>query len=112
MTSERRHCCEAIRTSEKHLIPNTSLKCSVCDVTYLRETSITRLQDRLASFETERPCTHWQFYPTRVPFANGSRRVARVHTASTASGSSGALRPHQDVFAVDANGTRRLGSAV
>ena len=57
-------------------------------------------------------CTHWQFYTTRVPFANGSRRVARVHTASTASGSSGTLRPHQDVFAVDANGSRRLGSAV
>ena len=58
------------------------------------------------------PRTHWQFYPTREPFANGSRRVARVHTASTASGSSGTLRPHQDVFAVDANGSRRLGSAV
>ena len=41
-----------------------------------------------------------------------SRRVARVHTASTASGSSGTLRPHQEVFAVDANGSRRLGSAV
>ena len=27
-----------------------------------------------------RPRTHWQFYPTREPFANGSRRVARVHT--------------------------------
>ena len=53
-----------------------------------------------------------QFYPTRVPFANGSRRVARVHTASTASGLSGTLRPHQDVFAVDANGSRRLGSAM
>ena len=59
-----------------------------------------------------RPCTHWQFYPTRVPFANGSRQVARVHTASTASGSSGKLRPHQEVFAVDANGSRRVGSAV
>ena len=59
-----------------------------------------------------RPCTHWHFYPTRVPFANGSRRVARVHTASTASGSSGTLRPHQEVFAVDANGSRRVGSAV
>ena len=46
------------------------------------------------------------------PFANGSRRVARVHTASTASGSSGTLRPHQEVFAVDANGSRRVGSAV
>ena len=62
--------------------------------------------------ELVRPRTHWQFYPTREPFANGSRRVARVHTASTASGSSGTLRPHQDVFAVDANGSRRLGSAV
>ena len=31
---------------------------------------------------------------------------------STASGSSGTLRPHQDVFAVDANGSRRFGSAV
>ena len=59
-----------------------------------------------------RPRTHWQFYPSREPFANGSRRVARVHTASTASGSSGTLRPHQDVFAVDANGSRRLVSAV
>ena len=49
---------------------------------------------------------------TILPFANSSRRVARVHTASTASGSSGTLRPHQDVFAVDANGSRRLGSAV
>ena len=48
----------------------------------------------------------------RERFANGTRRVARVHTASTASGSSGTLRPHQDVFAVDANGSRRLGSAV
>ena len=27
-----------------------------------------------------------------------SRRVARVHTASTASGSSGTLRPHQEVL--------------
>ena len=26
-----------------------------------------------------RPRTHWQFYPTREPFANGSGRVARVH---------------------------------
>ena len=59
-----------------------------------------------------RPHTHWQFYPTREPFANGSRRVARVHTASTASGSSGTLRPHQDVFAVDADGSRLLVSAV
>ena len=31
---------------------------------------------------------------------------------STASGSSGTLRPHQDVFAVDANGSRRFGSEV
>ena len=53
-----------------------------------------------------------EFYPTREPFANGTRRVARVHTASTASGSSGTLRPYQEVFAVDANGTRRVGSAV
>ena len=29
-----------------------------------------------------------------------SRRVARAHIASTATGSSGTLRPHQDVFAV------------
>ena len=65
-----------------------------------------------ACFTDTRPRTHWQFYPTREPFANSSRRVARVHTASTASGSSGTLRPHQDVFAVDANGSRRLGSAV
>ena len=50
-----------------------------------------------------RPRSHSQFYPTR--------RVARVHTASTASGSSGTLRPDQ-VFAVDANGTRRVGAAV
>ena len=35
-----------------------------------------------------------------------------LHIASTASGSSGTLRPHQDVFAVDANGSRRLGAAV
>ena len=59
-----------------------------------------------------RPCSHSQFYPTREPFANGTRRVARVHTASTASGSSGTLRPHQEVFAVDANSTRRVGAAV
>ena len=32
-------------------------------------------------------------FPTREPFANGTRRVARVHTASTASGSSGTRRP-------------------
>ena len=62
---------------------------------------------------TIRPCSHWrQFYPTREPLANGTRRVARVHTASTVSGSSGTLRPHQEVFAVDANGTRRVGAAV
>ena len=45
--------------------------------------------------------------------ANRSRRVragfARIHTASTASGSSGTLRPHREVFSVDANGTRRVG---
>ena len=52
-----------------------------------------------------RPCSHSQFYPTCEPFANGTRRVAHVHTAS---GSSGTLRPHQEVFAVDANGTHRL----
>ena len=62
--------------------------------------------------ERERPCSHSQFYPTRETFANGTRRVARVHTASTASGSSGTLRPHQEVFAVDTNGTRRVGAAV
>ena len=56
--------------------------------------------------------TRTKLYPTRVPFANGSRRLARVHTASTASGSSGTLRPHQEVFAVDANGTRRVCAAV
>ena len=44
--------------------------------------------------------------------ANLSRTVARVHSASTASGSSGTLRPHQEVFAVDANGSRRVGAAV
>ena len=59
-----------------------------------------------------RPCSYPQFYPTREPFANGTRRVARVHTESTASGSSGTLRPHQEVFAVDANGTGRVGAAV
>ena len=59
-----------------------------------------------------RPCSHLYFYPTRVPFANGTRRVARVHTASTASGSSGTLRPHREVFSVDANGTRRVRAAV
>ena len=41
-----------------------------------------------------------------------TRRVARVHAASTASGSPGTLTPRQDVFAVDANGTRRVGAAV
>ena len=51
-------------------------------------------------------------FPMREPFANGTRWVARVHTASTASGSSGTLRPHREVFAVDANGTRRAGAAV
>ena len=59
-----------------------------------------------------RPCSYLYFYPTRVPFANGTRRVARVHTASTASGSSGTLIPHRKVFSVDANGTRRVGVAV
>ena len=48
-----------------------------------------------------RPCSHTQFYPTRVPFANGTRHFAREHTASTASGSSGTLRPNQEVFAVN-----------
>ena len=57
-------------------------------------------------------CSHSHFYTTRVPVANGTRRVARVHTASTASASSGTLRPHQELFAVDANGTRRVGAAV
>ena len=48
-----------------------------------------------------------------LPDANGTRRVARVHTASTASGSSGTrLRPHREVFSVDANGTRRVGAAM
>ena len=47
-----------------------------------------------------------------VPVANGTRPVACVHTASTASGSSGTLRPHQEVFVVDVNGTRRVGAAV
>ena len=61
---------------------------------------------------TLRPCSHCQFYPTRVLFANGTRRVARVHTGSTASGSSGTPRPHREVFSVDANGTRRVGAAV
>ena len=55
-----------------------------------------------------RPCSHSKFNPTRVPFANGTRRVTRVHTASTSSGSSGTLRPHQELFAVDANGTRTV----
>ena len=41
-----------------------------------------------------------------------SRPVARVHTASTAVGSSGTLRPHQEVFAVDVNGSCRLGVVV
>ena len=59
-----------------------------------------------------RPCSHLKFYPTRVPLANGTRRVAGVHTASTASGSSGTLRPHLEVFSVDANLTRRVGAAV
>ena len=47
--------------------------------------------------------------PDARTFANGTRRVARVHTAS---GSSGTLRPHREVFSVDANGTRRVGTAV
>ena len=42
------------------------------------------------------PCSHCQFYPTRVPFANCTCPVARVHTASAASGSSGTLRPHRE----------------
>ena len=41
-----------------------------------------------------------------------ARTVRERFAASTASGSSGTLRPHQDVFAVDVNGSRRLGSAV
>ena len=47
--------------------------------------------------------------------ANCSRTVRvglTVYTASTASGSSGTLRPHQEVFVVDANGTRQVGAAV
>ena len=40
--------------------------------------------------------------------ANSTRRAARVHNASTASGSSGTLRPHREVFSVDANGMRRV----
>ena len=48
-----------------------------------------------------RPCSHCHFYPTRP--------VARVHTAS---GSSGTLRPHREVFSVDANDTHRVGAAV
>ena len=66
-----------------------------------------RLFLRPAEMFTLWPCSHSQFYPTREPFTNGTRRVARVHTASTAPGSSGTLRPHQEVFAVDANGTGR-----
>ena len=62
-----------------------------------------------ATFTLVRPCSRSQFYPTREPFANGTRRFARVLTASTASGSSGTLRPQQEVFAVDANGTRWVG---
>ena len=61
---------------------------------------------------TLRPCSHWQFYPTRAPFANGTRRVARVHSASTVSGSSGTLRSRREVFSVDANGARRVGAVV
>ena len=53
---------------------------------------------------TVRPCSHLSFYPTRVPFANGTRRVVRVHTASTASGSSGTLRPHRQWRIVGSRG--------
>ena len=42
------------------------------------------------SYSGFRPCSHSQFYPTNEPFANGTRPV---HTASTASGSSGTLKP-------------------
>ena len=45
--------------------------------------------------DNNRPCSHCQFYPTRVPFANSTRSVVRVHTASTASGSSSTRRPHR-----------------
>ena len=44
----------------------------------------------------------------RERFASGYPCTHGVHCA----GSSGTLRPHPDVFAVDANGSRRLGSAV
>ena len=59
-----------------------------------------------------RPCSHLSFYPTRLPFANGTRQVARVHTAPTASGSSGTLIPRRKIFSVYSNGTRRVGAAV
>ena len=58
---------------------------------------------------------HTDNFTRRVPFPNGTRRVASVHTASTAStapGSSDTLRPHREVFSVDANSTRRVGAAV
>ena len=42
----------------------------------------------------------------------GMLPVACVHTTSTALGSSGTLRPHQEVFSVDANGTRRVTRTV
>ena len=59
-----------------------------------------------------RPCLHSQLYRTRISFANNTRRVGRIHTASTAPDSSGTLRSHQEVFSVDVNGTRRVGAAV
>ena len=51
----------------------------------------------LAQSVAARPCSHSQFYPTREPFANGTRRVARVHT----------LRPLRPVRPVHSDHIRR-----
>ena len=80
----------------------------LCHIPTGREETISHMCPSLM-ITTHMPCSHSQFYPTREPFANGTRRVARVHTAS---GSSDILRLHQEVFAAEANGTRRVGAAV
>ncbi len=49
---------------------------------------------------TLRPCAHWQFYLMCAPFAICTRPTASVHSASEASGASGTLGPHREVFAV------------
>ena len=59
-------------------------------------------------YRTETKVENWQQAVFTLPFlpnVNGTRRIARVHTAS---GSSSTLRPHREVFSVDASGTAAM----